>query len=91
MSTNAYGFNTAATTNISGGSVNNNDYYVPGGHVGFYNALNQTTLGAWQTATGKDGASINLDGPFVSATDLHVDLANPAASSFNGTVPVARV
>jgi hypothetical protein len=85
VSTNAYGFNTAATTNISGGTVNNNDYYVPGGHVGFYNALNQTTLGAWQTATGKDGASISLAGPFVSATDLHVDLSNPNASAFNGT------
>jgi hypothetical protein len=85
VSTNAYGFNTTATTNISGGTVNNNDYYVPGGHVGFYNAANQTALGAWQTATGKDGASISLAGPFVSATDLHANLADPNAPAFNGT------
>ncbi len=84
-SVNAYGLYCNTTTNISGGSVDNNAYYVPTGKVGYYNGAARTTLSDWQTATGKDGASINLNAPVVSATDLHIDLSNPNASAFNGT------
>ncbi|MGV9013245.1 MAG: beta strand repeat-containing protein, partial [Flavobacteriales bacterium] len=84
-SINSYGLYCVATGNISAGAVNNNNYYVPNGKVGYYNAAARTTLGDWQTATGKDGASINYPGPFVSSTDLHVDLSNGNAAFFNGT------
>ncbi|MBK7620878.1 MAG: hypothetical protein IPJ10_16380 [Flavobacteriales bacterium] len=33
----------------------------------------------------QDGAAINLNGPFVSSTNLHVNLSDPNASAFNGT------
>lgn len=82
-STFAYGFYTSATLNISGGSVNNNNYYVPGGHVGYYNAANRTTLSAWQTATSKDAAAQNANPPFVSTTDLHLNNAGANVSNFD--------
>ena len=84
-SANSYGLYCSATTQISAGTVNNNDYYVPSGKVGYYNAAARTTLADWQTATSKDGAAINLNGPFVSSTNLHVNLSDPNASAFNGT------
>ena len=81
-STSAYCFYTAATGNISGGTVNNNDYYAPGagGNVGYYSAANRTTLGAWQTATSKDANSISVAPPFLTATNLHLDIASPNIS-----------
>ncbi len=72
VSTSAYGLYTAATGNISAATVNNNDYYVPGGNVGYYNGANRTTLAAWQTATGKDANAVSANPPFVSATNLHL-------------------
>jgi hypothetical protein len=78
-STNAYGFYTTATGNISGGSVDNNDYYVTGSaNVGYYSGAARTTLSAWQTATSKDGSAISVNPPFVSGTDLHIQ-PSPAA------------
>lgn len=52
--------------------INYNDYYAngPQGVLGFLGA-NQSTLATWQTATGKDANSKNLDPLFVSTTDLH--------------------
>uniref|UniRef100_A0A7V3E778 Choice-of-anchor D domain-containing protein n=1 Tax=Ignavibacterium album TaxID=591197 RepID=A0A7V3E778_9BACT len=57
-------------------NINNNDYFVAGpeGVLGFLGS-NQATLAAWQTATGQDANSINLDPKFNSDTDLHI---NPA-------------
>ncbi|HRK82343.1 MAG TPA: MopE-related protein [Saprospiraceae bacterium] len=84
-STSAYCFYTAATSNISGGTVNNNDYYVTGSaSVGYYNSATRSTLSAWQTATGKDAASVSVSPPFVSATDLHIQTspAPPAVPLF---------
>jgi hypothetical protein len=52
--------------------MNNNNYFFPAGSVGYYNATNYATLAAWQSATGKDGASKNVQPSFVSATDLHL-------------------
>ena len=73
VSTAAYGIFTSATTNISGASMNNNDYYVPGGNIGYYNLSNQATFSAWKTATGKDAASCNVNPNFVSSTNLHIN------------------
>ena len=84
-STSAYGLYTAATLNISGGTVNNNNYYVPNGNVGYYSAAARTTFSAWQTATSKDANGINVNPPFVSTTDLHINAAGSGASSFVGT------
>lgn len=71
-STNAYCIITAATSNISGGALNNNNYYANGnGKVGYYNSA-AATLIAWQAATGKDALSLNEIPPFTTATDLHI-------------------
>ncbi|MFM7987550.1 MAG: hypothetical protein ACKPKO_50375, partial [Candidatus Fonsibacter sp.] len=72
-STASYGVYCAATTNISAGSVNNNCYWVPNGKVGYYNLSDRTTFSDWRTATGKDGASYNINPSFVSATNLHLN------------------
>lgn len=69
-STAAYGVYTAANSNIT--LANNNNYYVPNGNIGYYNAGARATLAAWKTATSKDGASLNVNPPFASATDLHI-------------------
>ncbi len=90
ISTAGYCFYTGATTNISGGTINNNDYYAPSGSVGYYNAGTQTTLAAWQTATGKDGASVSTNPPFVSATDLHL-IAGSATQLESGGTSVAGI
>ena len=60
-----------AAANISGGTVNNNNYFANGGHVGYYTA-NRTNLSAWQSATSKDANSISENTSFASATDLHI-------------------
>lgn len=60
---------------ISGGVVNYNNYSAASGNVGYLTA-NQTTLAAWQTATSKDANSVSVQAAFVSATDLHIDIAN---------------
>lgn len=74
VSINAYGVATYSTNTgqISSADVNNNDYYVAGGNVGYYNGTARSTLTAWQTATGKDGSSFNINPAFVSATDVHI-------------------
>ena len=67
------GFYTSATGNISGGTVNNNNYFVhSSGVFGYYNSANRTSLAAWRTATSKDANSLNLLPNFVSTTDLHI-------------------
>jgi hypothetical protein len=68
-----------ATTNAAFTPINYNDYFVSGapGVLGYLGA-DQTTLAAWQTATGQDANSKNIDPAFVSATDLH-----PTAASLN--------
>ena len=72
-STAAFCIITAGTANISGGAINNNDYYANGnGKIGYYNSAVVATLTAWQTATGKDALSLNEAPIFTSATDLHI-------------------
>ncbi|NNT72878.1 hypothetical protein HKT18_11680 [Flavobacterium sp. IMCC34852] len=69
-----------------------NDLYVGGG-TGSVLANNttadQTTLTAWQTATGKDAASVNILPVFTSATDLHISPASVGLDNL-GT-PIATV
>ena len=84
-STSAYAIYTAATTNISGGTVNNNDYYVTTGNLGYYNNANVSNLNAWKTATGKDLNGISVNPPFISSTDLHLNISNASVIPFNGT------
>ncbi len=88
-STYAYGLYCVATTNISAGTINYNDYYCPGGNVGYYNLLARTALAAWQTATGKDGNSISADPSFISATNLHINLGSTTVN--NVGTPVAGI
>jgi len=66
----AISFNGTATTFVS----ENNDFYVSGplAKVGYFNALDQTTLPDWQLASGQDVNSISVDPGFVSATDFHL-------------------
>ncbi len=93
VGTGTFGFYINTTTNISAGVVNYNDYLVPSGNVGYYNAAARTTLGDWQTATGKDAASISVNPPFVSTTDLHIQTipALPAAPFYQTGVTVTGV
>ena len=82
-SSNAFGMYTLATANISGATVNNNDYYVPSGSVGFYNGGNAASLSIWKTNTGKDLNGISVNPPFVSSTDLHLNVLNSGVIPFN--------
>ena len=45
----------------------------------------------WQTATGKDAASLSVAPNFVSDTDLHLDLSGPASPIENAGVFLAAV
>ncbi len=85
-STAAYGFYCGGTGNISSGTVNNNDYYVAGGNVGYYNAAARTSFSAWQTATTKDVNSLNVPPTFVSATDLHIPAATTTTLESSGAI-----
>jgi len=72
---NAYscGIYASATSILSGGTVNNNDYFVNAtGVFGYYNAANVTSFANWQTATSKDANSFNVLPNFISSTDLHI-------------------
>ncbi|NUN10595.1 MAG: T9SS type A sorting domain-containing protein [Ignavibacteriaceae bacterium] len=54
---------------------NYNNFYTvdaTNGNVGFYNDAATLTLAAWQTASGGDANSLNVNPGFVSATDLHL-------------------
>ncbi|MEO7482114.1 MAG: T9SS type A sorting domain-containing protein [Ferruginibacter sp.] len=71
----------AATANTQFTVINYNDYYVaPTGtgvkFIGQIAATGQATLAGWQTATGQDANSVNIQPYFVSTTDLHLDPLN---------------
>ncbi|MBX7241535.1 MAG: T9SS type A sorting domain-containing protein [Bacteroidia bacterium] len=83
----AYGFAVNNTASISSANVNNNAYYVnPSANVGHYNGSARTTLANWQAATAKDGASVNVNPAFVSATDLHINIGTPTLLESGGTL-----
>ena len=52
-------------------NINNNDYYVDGigPNIGYQDII-RPSLSAWQTATGQDNASVNIDPVFTSETNL---------------------
>jgi hypothetical protein len=55
-------------------SVDYNDYYIASGtnnYVAFWGSSSLTTLGDWQSTTGKDSHSKNVNPSFASSTDLH--------------------
>jgi hypothetical protein len=84
-STNAMCFYTNATGNISAGLVDNNSYFSSNGTIGYYNATVQTTFSDWKTATSKDVNSNNINPPFVSSTNPHLDVAGAGIISFYQT------
>ncbi len=48
-----------------------NDFYAPGGKVGYLMG-NRTSLGSWQSGSGHDANSFNLDPEFIANDDLHI-------------------
>ncbi|MBK9968026.1 MAG: hypothetical protein IPP07_25415 [Holophagales bacterium] len=70
--------------NPGGLTSNNNVLYAPGtgGNTGLFNLLDQTTLAAWQSATGQDSSSFAADPKFLAPTaatpNLHI---NPAVTT----------
>ena len=89
VGTGTFGVYVNTTTNISGGAVDNNNYYVPSGNVGYYNAAARTTMTDWKTATGKDASSLNLNPTFASATDFHLSYGTTATQLESGGASVA--
>jgi hypothetical protein len=61
-----------ASANTAFSNINYNDYFVNGinPNIGYLGSA-RANLAAWQTATGQDANSQNIDPLFVSATDLH--------------------
>lgn len=51
-------------------ALNNNDYYITGGNIGYYNGLNYPTFSDWRTANSGayDAASFNVSPRFVNST-----------------------
>ena len=90
-----YAIATTATTNTLFAAIDNNDYYIvpvsgtTGGFVGLLNALDRATLANWQTASGSDAASKDVNPNFVSATDLH--LSDPTNAVVSGGTSLAGV
>lgn len=72
-SANAYGVYAINTANISGATIDKNNYHVGLGKIGYYNGAAQTTIAGWRTATGKDLNAYNIFPAFVSTNDLHVN------------------
>jgi hypothetical protein len=68
------------------GIIDNNDYYPSGtyGILGFLGSA-QTTLPAWQAATGQDAGSLNVDPSFASPSDFHT--AVPALNNAGIAIP----
>ena len=68
---------TDATSNSLFTTINKNDYFPSGaaGKVGLLNALDRDDLSAWQTASGQDASSKQVDPKFTSATDVHLNVS----------------
>jgi len=70
---------------------NNNNYYVPNGHIGYYAGSDQTTFANWQSATSADLNSFNVNPTFVSANDLHLTTAATPLESAGQPVTITGV
>ncbi len=69
-------------------AIDYNDYYPGTGTLGYLGAA-QTTLAAWQIATGQDFHSVSGDPRFVTSANLHI--ANPASPVSDAGVPVGGI
>ena len=63
-------YNTNNTTGIP--YSDNNNIYSAGSNPIHYNGSNYTTLASYQTASGKDGNSLDIEPVFMSNSDLHL-------------------
>lgn len=81
---NFWAYYTAATT-LTGSTLNYNDLYCAGtnatNNVGRFNAVNSTTLAAWQTATGQEANSVAVDPLYNSTSNLVPQLGSPLVSA----------
>ncbi len=92
IGTGTYAMYSASNNIWAAATINRNNYFAPNsGNVGFYNGANQTTLAAWQTATGQDANSFNVAPNFVSANDLHITSAPTPLESAGAPVSVTLV
>jgi hypothetical protein len=87
----SYAMYSGALSNLATATVNNNNYSVPTGIMGYYGGSNQNTLVNWQTATGKDPNSFNVAPNFVSANDLHITSAPTPLESAGASVAITTV
>ncbi|MFN4880214.1 MAG: beta strand repeat-containing protein, partial [Flavobacteriia bacterium] len=71
--------------------VNNNNYYVPNGLIGYYNGSNQATMANWQAAIGQDANSFNVAPNFVSVNDIHITSAATPLESAGAPVSITNV
>jgi hypothetical protein len=73
-----YAISLPGTTRLT---INRNNYYTPvtGGVLGFLTS-DQTTLAAWQSATGQDANSLNIDPQFANAGGTDASDYIPAAT-----------
>ncbi|MBL7726532.1 MAG: hypothetical protein JNM68_02555, partial [Dinghuibacter sp.] len=90
---NYWAYYTAATT-LAGSTLNYNNLYCNGtnvtNNIGRFNAVNYTTLAAWQTATAQEANSLNVEPVFTSNTDLHLVPVSNFPLDNTGT-PIAAV
>ncbi len=63
-------------TNAAFTTINYNDYYAPGGSVGFLTGA-RTSFANWQSATAQDASSYNVDPLFTSTANLHLQNCSP--------------
>ncbi len=63
-------------------TVNFNNIYTSGTNLGIWNASNITSISSWQSSTGKDANSINLDPGYTNNNNLHVSNYGLKAKGF---------
>ena len=76
------GYGVYVQSSFSVAEMDYNNIHSPGGNVGYFGA-NQATLADWQTASGFDANSMDVDPLYYSTSDLHVcaDTLNGAGAS----------
>ena len=76
------GYGVYVNSSFSVAEMDYNNIHSPGGNVGYFNG-NQATLADWQTASGYDANSMDVDPLYYSNTDLHVcaDTLNEAGAA----------
>ena len=94
-----YAISLAGTApNPAGLTSNYNDLYATGtgGFVGLFNAVDQTTLANWQTATGQDANSLSVDPLFIapngsaSTGDIHIQNGSPVLGMGTPVIGIAN-